>query len=326
MLATLEIAPSPPPCDIDSRFSCSRSAIAVMRPVSGIASPDTWTGTGVNALPPTALSVRVLTTKLVLNASTSTPRSAWYRTAASASPATNRSLIVTPRRFDASLRSSRLRPTYSRCRWRDRFAHSGEPPRTSLPEPRSAPTVDVVAVTTSPIRSTARFGSAGQIATSPASRRAIPTWRRTRWLIDWVTVAGEVVAEVAAGLLGGVGFDRRGDDPVEVDVVGRRVIGAELLVHLGHPQLPDAVGDRMVDDRPDRRAPAFQAVDHDEAPQRPGPIERFEIELRRRGRTAARSVPGSGRLRWRQWKSRSNSGSGTHAGGASRPSPGTTRS
>ena len=53
----------------------------------------------------------------------------------------------------------------------------------------------------------------------------------------------------------------------------------ELLVHLGHPHLPDAVADGVMDDRPDRRAATLEAVDHDEAPQRPRAIEWLVVEL-----------------------------------------------
>ena len=45
----------------------------------------------------------------------------------------------------------------------------------------------------------------------------------------------------------------------------------------------------------------------------------------RPGRTAGARCPGSGRARWRTWRSMSKSGSSCHSGGAMRPSAGTTR-
>ena len=67
----------PPPSVIVSRLSARRTWMSATRSASGIGAPGTWTGTGVNEFPPIAVSRRVLNTKLVLNASTSTPRSAW---------------------------------------------------------------------------------------------------------------------------------------------------------------------------------------------------------------------------------------------------------
>ena len=77
-LATPDSALMPPPlCSIASRFSARRVWTSATRSASGIDTPGTCTGTGVNELPPIALSWRVLSTKLVLKASTSTSRSAW---------------------------------------------------------------------------------------------------------------------------------------------------------------------------------------------------------------------------------------------------------
>ncbi len=190
-LATPDNAPMVPPlCSIVSRFVASRVWTSATRSASGIGAPGTCTGTGVNEFPPIALSWRVLSTKLVLNASTSTSRSAWYRTAPSTMPARKMSLIVAPRCFDAAFSSSRGTKTCSRWRCRERCFHSGDPPSTSLPDPVSAPSVEDTISTTPSIESFARCGSAGQITTSPATRRTIPSWRRTRWASDCPTAAG----------------------------------------------------------------------------------------------------------------------------------------
>ena len=89
----------------------------------------------------------------------------------------------------------------------------------------------------------------------------------------------EPVGQVAAELLRMVRGDRFGDDGLEVDVVGHRGIRFELLVHLRHSQLPDAIADRVVHDRPDRGAAPLHTVDQHETPQRPGAVERLLVEL-----------------------------------------------
>ena len=58
--------------------------------------------------------------------------------------------------------------------------HNGDPPATSFPEPVNAPSVEVNAPIAPSIVSRARCGSAGQITTSPATRRTTPSSRRTR--------------------------------------------------------------------------------------------------------------------------------------------------
>ena len=83
---------------------------------------------------------------------------------------------------------------------------------------------------------------------------------------------------VAAGLLG-AGGRLPGDDPLQVDL-GR--IGGpafQLLVHLGHAHLADPVADGVVDHRPDRRTAVLQPADHDETPERTGPVEGLGVEL-----------------------------------------------
>ncbi len=80
-------------------------------------------------------------------------------------------------------------------------------------------------------------------------------------------------------LLGRTRLRRGRDDPLQIDIVGGRRGGVELLVRLGHPQLTDAVTHGMVDDRPDGRASTLEPVDHDEAPQRPGAVERLLVQL-----------------------------------------------
>ena len=87
--------------------------------------------------------------------------------------------------------------------------------------------------------------------------------------------------KITADFLGVDGGHRLGDHRVEIHVGGGRVVAADLLVQLGHAELTDPVGDRMVDDRPDRGPAAFEAADHDEAPQRPRPVERLGVELSR---------------------------------------------
>ena len=109
----------------------------------------------------------------------------------------------------------------------------------------------------------------------------MPNWRRARCDADGADARHRVRREVAAGFLGVGAGDRFGDHGVEVDVGGWRLVTGELLVELGHPQLPDAVAHRVVDDRPDRSSSALDAADDDETPQRPGPVERLGVQLRR---------------------------------------------
>ena len=86
--------------------------------------------------------------------------------------------------------------------------------------------------------------------------------------------------EIAADFLGVGRRHRLGDHGIEIDVVGGRVVAADLLVQLGHAELPDPVGDRMVDDRPDRGSAALDAADDDEPPERTRSVERLGIQLR----------------------------------------------
>ena len=90
---------------------------------------------------------------------------------------------------------------------------------------------------------------------------------------------GESVGQVATELLCVVALDRLRHDRFEVDVVGHRRVGFDLLIHLGHPQLADPVTDRVMHDRPDRRPATLDTVDQHEAPQRAGAIEWLLIEL-----------------------------------------------
>ena len=87
------------------------------------------------------------------------------------------------------------------------------------------------------------------------------------------------LSEITAELFCVVRFDGSVDDRFEVDCVGWWRVGLELLEHLGHPQLADAVRHGMVEDRPESGAPAFQSLDHHEPPQRSCPVERLEVQL-----------------------------------------------
>ena len=66
------------PCpDTSERFDDIRSLICRKRSAGSIGPAGTARRDGVNALPPIALSVRVLTTKLVFSDVSGTPRSSW---------------------------------------------------------------------------------------------------------------------------------------------------------------------------------------------------------------------------------------------------------
>ncbi len=112
----------------------------------------------------------------------------------------------------------------------------------------------------------------------PAQHTELTAYQVTQRLRDR---RREPIGEVATELLGMMGLHRSRDDRLEIDLVGWRIVRIELLVHLGHTELADAVADGVVDDRPDRRPTTLEAVDDDEPPQRPGPVERLLVELRR---------------------------------------------
>ena len=69
------------------------------------------------------------------------------------------------------------------------------------------------------------------------------------------------------------------DHLLKIDLRCRRRISFEVLIHLGHPHLADAIGNRVVNDRPQRAATPFEPTDEDEPPKRARPVERLRVEL-----------------------------------------------
>ena len=93
------------------------------------------------------------------------------------------SLIDPPSSLPAPLMSASGKRTASRWRRRERFVQIGDPLGPSL-DGESWLMVERAASTTPVTLSRARVGSAVQSATSPAMRRATPTWRRSRCPTD----------------------------------------------------------------------------------------------------------------------------------------------
>ena len=119
-----------------------------------------------------------------------------------------------------------------------------------------------------PIVSRARCGSAPHIAISPATRRAMPAWRRARWVAvpttDSTTDGRPCVsasAATAAAITAGRSTAR-----------WRRGLAGRLDEQLRQPRRAGAVGDGVVDLPQRGGAPTLQPVDDVHRPQRAGPV------------------------------------------------------
>ena len=69
------------------------------------------------------------------------------------------------------------------------------------------------------------------------------------------------------------------DDRVEVDFWALRQIRCWRHVVAGEHDRGRAVGDRVMQFRKESAASAFEAVDHDVLPQRPGSVERISYQF-----------------------------------------------
>ena len=90
----------------------------------------------------------------------------------------------------------------------------------------------------------------------------------------------QVVAAVATRLFDVCCGARSRDVRLEVDLSRRRLGGRQLLVHLGHAKLADAIGNDVVHDHIDRSSSALHALDRHEAPQGTSAIEGFVVQPR----------------------------------------------
>ncbi len=69
------------------------------------------------------------------------------------------------------------------------------------------------------------------------------------------------------------------DHSLEIDLRSWRCISIEVLIHLCHPHLADAISDRVVNHRPQRTTTPFEPADEDKPPQRTRSVKRFRVEL-----------------------------------------------